>query len=41
MPLAESAAVEDVGGRTVILPLYHSESTTQVIERIVARNGAR
>lgn len=38
-PLAEARTVEDVGGRTIILPLYQSESTTRVIERIVALNG--
>jgi D-beta-D-heptose 7-phosphate kinase/D-beta-D-heptose 1-phosphate adenosyltransferase len=38
-PVPESATVEEVGGRTVILPLYQSESTTRVIERIVARSG--
>lgn len=38
--LPETSAVEEVGGRTIILPLYQSESTTHVIERIVARNGS-
>jgi rfaE bifunctional protein nucleotidyltransferase chain/domain len=37
--LPESVAVQEAGGRTVILPLYQSESTSRVIDRIVARSG--
>jgi D-beta-D-heptose 7-phosphate kinase/D-beta-D-heptose 1-phosphate adenosyltransferase len=37
--LPEAAAVRDVGGRIVILPLVGSLSTTRVIDRIIALAG--